>query len=358
MNKFESKGVSYDNRFIFNFTKSEQMLHTEKTAEFFQPVLQSGHGGCVKDADWNNYIDVTLGGGDVTFGHGYTFDQSKYGALTLSPHSMTTRFATATEILCTTTLEAATGMKCLGYAQSVVCARSIINEIFPGAVVFELFSDDTEIVQGALTSSITTQESGKHFVVNEAVGSGRFAYPSIAHRRNIPVSGIIFGPGLANGYPFYPVCVCSKYIPAITASVQESFAPFLMKHSAVLELTFATAIRAMEYFENQCVAFNLQRYYKALRSGLKSGINSHNMEDKICLDEQCGRIFVKLRHPSSLSNEKIFRGKMASSLIGRGVYVEMNELAFSPCFATTIEHVVRVTLAFKAALGDYINSLD
>ena len=355
MKKFKSNGVSYDSPFIINFARSTQVCEKENVSGGFQPILQNGKGVVVEDVDENSYIDVSLGGGGVTFGHGYDFERSEHGTMTLSSSFTTSSCVTATELLCTSKLEESTGMKCLGYAQSFECSVSMVKKFFSNVVVHDLFSDDAKIIEDARVLSLATREKGQAFVINETVGTGRFAYPSIALQQKIPACGVIFGPGLANGYPFYPVCVsASKYKSAITTNLLKSLAPFTIKPSGISELMFATAIRSMEYFRKHCVVFNLQRLYKALRSGLKSGIVAHKLEDKIQLDERSGRIIVKLINPAAETEKyKIFTG-----LVRRGVYVEKNELGFSPCFSMKIEHVVRITLAFKAALGEYLNSFD
>ena len=357
VNMFTLQGVSFDSPFVTNFKKSAQVYGQEKASGCPQPVLQSGHGVCVRDMDGNNYIDFCLGGGYVTFGHGYEFDNSDQGALTLDSSLMTSSFATANELLCTSTLEASVGMKCLGYAQSIESSLSMVKTFFSEVVVYDLFSDDAKTIEDARALSASAQKKSQSFVINESVGTGRFVYPSIALKHKIPACGIIFGPGIANGCPFYPVCVSVKYTSAITSHKLEALAPFLLKPSAISEFMFATAIRSMEYYRKHCVVFNLQRIYKAFRSGLRSGIVAHKALDKICLDEQSGRILVKLINPSSKKEEYYFRRTIGAGLIGRGVYVDTNELAFSSCFSTKIEHVVRVTLAFKAALGDYFRSL-
>ena len=355
--KLDAKGFSYDKRFIVNFIKSEQIIfQKDNTFRNVQPVLQSGDGGRVVDVDGNPFIDVCLGCGGVTFGHGYDFSESEHGPLTLASSTVSSRFATSNEWLCTSTLEAVTGMKCLGYARSSDCAVDIVTTFFSKAVVFNLFSDDAETIKEARALLHASQENGQAFVINEAIGAGRFAYPSIAHQHHILASGIILGPGLANGHPFYPVCVDLKYW--VNAPVlMDSLAPFLILPSVNSELMFATAVRAMEYFGKHFVVFNIQRFYKAFRSGLTSAIIANKLQDKVFLEEKFGQIFVKLTKLSFEAEEEEFRAITSAGLIGRGVYVEKDKLAFSPCFATTIEQVVQVTFAFKSTLGDYVESL-
>ena len=356
-NKLRAQGFSYDKRFIVNFKKSEHILfQKEKAFHNVQPVLQSGHGGRVKDVDGNTFIDVCLGCGGVTFGHGYDFSESEHGPLTLASTAISSRFATSNEWLCTSTLEVVTGMKCVGYARSSDCAVNIVAAIFSKAVVFDVFSDDAKTIEEARALSHASQENGQAFVINEAVSAGRFAYPSITHQHRILASGIILGPGLANGYPFYPVCVDPEYW-GNASMLMDSLTPFLILPSVTSELMFATAIRAMEYFGKHFVVFNIQRYYKAFRSGLTSGIVANKLQDKVFLEEKSGQILVKLTKLSFEKEEEEFRAIISAGLIGRGVYVEKDKLAFSPCFATTIELVVQVTLAFKATLGDYVESL-
>eukprot|EP00942_MAST-04A_sp_MAST-4A-sp1_P012415 g12415.t1 len=416
--KLLSEGINYEVAFNKRFETSKEMLQKANLGnrgEFFLPVMASKSNCYAVDVDGNEYIDLSLSNGMMSFGHAYEFNEglkSSNSRLSYKNHGFADKISTllkanrySKKIL--SALSNCQDLNKVSYASSAYNAfkyifasldtsdRSIvlvdqnsefhkkqINLMIQGftsvffnsqidgdleekitendgkicAVVYALLGKTEKDVNNCRKASSLASLPGKliAFIVDEILTSGRVAFPSVACENNIRCDFHVLGPALANGRTFYPIG-CNENLSKDTSNDIATNAYMLDYETAATNLTFEVASLAFEYFENRCVIFNLNRFLKSFTSGINSALMMHKMENQIKVTQCAGRLTFEYINDSTDEKNK-FNKVMHDELLGRGIYLEGNVI--STAFSVHNDILVRFALAFESALGIYKSSIN
>ena len=408
--KLLGQGINMDAIFVKKFDVSNKMLQgsTMRNSKSFLPVVASKQNCSVIDVDGNQFIDVSLCDGMVSFGHAYMFkaglEADIFGSSALSYKSQgfsdevtTTLKKNEYSKMVLDLLAPCRNLKAVTYASSVANAfRYILSSLgvsgsssvilvdrnsmganmfstflpndavienfdsevdndleektlkFKGricGVVYTINSKSDKCINRCRQASQLAASNSLPFIIDEIRTSGRVAFPSIASNENIECDFLILGSALANGRAFYPVAHGT-----VKSDVDRSDDFSLSVSDPSVMLTFKIALLALGYYQNRCVIFNLNRFIQSLRSGINSALINHKMTDRVSIKEVAGRVTFNLVSNSDEEREK-FDTIMHNELLGRGIYLKGNTVASSFSMCNNI--LVRFALAFESALGAY-----
>ena len=336
-------GGDYHARRLTNFAKSSQLRGTRAHVPV-QPVLARGDGAFVYDVDGNEYIDVAMRGGAVAFGHLYDFREAKaQGPLTPAAASAPGEAPGAATIEATAALRRLFAKPHVFYASSLAGARRVVAGLAGDRAVLERIDD--------LDHGLAARApAGAARVLFEDRAAGRLAFPAVSSVQGIDCDAIVLGPTFANGETFFPVLwrTRDEGIRRAAGDCAEWDGDRASPHD--VNRAAAAVLRAIEYHQKHFVVFNLHRFYTSLRSGLISGIMGNGMEDKVVLREGGGRIQIALAEGAG--DPHAFAETIWAEMLARGIHIT-KDLYVTPCFAYETEIIVRMTLAFDAALVVY-----
>jgi spore coat polysaccharide biosynthesis protein SpsF len=413
--KLLSQNIDIDTVFVKNFDVSKRLLKNANITfnkSLFLPVMASKHHCYAYDVDGNEFIDLSLCNGMVSFGHVYGFEEGiKSGGhsleITYKHYGFSNEIGTVLKEREYTNkmlklLSPCKDLNQIAYTSSIFNAFSyvfsslgrsdtrsmvlvdknstwhdivttlnikgltfkIFNSQVDGdlrkeiakngnivhSILYTLLDNNPEAVENCRKASELASLPGSSipFIVDEILTSGRVAFPSIASENHIRCDLHLLGPALANGCKFYPIAYNKDFQDTLDLNIVKRFT--LASNDTSVALTFQVAILAFEYYENRCVINNLHRFTSSMFSGINSALMTHKMQDQVKVVRYAGRIKFEY-NSNSIDERNRFNKVMHDELLGRGIYLEDNVVTSS--FSVCNSILVRFGLSFEAALGKF-----